>query len=82
MKRIKKNTSSYQKTQKIAENKLYSADTLTEQLLDWIPRNTRKLKIAALEFVGVKQLKSNCFVLLLLAKFSIFLPQQFQEWQF
>ena len=36
-------------------------------LLDWISQNTRKLKIPALEFVGVKQLNSNCFVLLLLA---------------
>ena len=36
-------------------------------LLDWISQNTRKLKIHALEFVGVKQLNSNCFVLLLLA---------------
>ena len=25
--------------------------------MDWIPRKTRKLKIAALEFVGVKKLK-------------------------
>ena len=32
-----------------------SVDILTEQLLDWIPQNTRKLKIATLEFVGIEQ---------------------------
>ena len=29
-----------------------SVDTLIEQFLDWIPQNTRKLKITALEFFG------------------------------
>ena len=32
-------------------------DTLTEQLLDWIPRNTKNLKIPALELVGVKRIE-------------------------
>ena len=49
-------------------------DTLTEYFLDWIPQNTRKLKITSLEFSRVKQLNSNFFVFLLLATLSIFFP--------
>ena len=62
----------------IVQNRItfQSVDTLTEQLLDWIPRNTRKLKIVPLEIVaGVEQWNSNCFVLLSIATLSIFFTQ-------
>ena len=55
---------------------------LEEQLLNWIPRITRKAKIAALEFVGGKKLKVWQAIIKQSNYCSIVLPQQIQERQF
>ena len=56
-------------------------EPLTEQSLDWIPQNTRKLKMAALEFVGLKKLKVWQAIIKQGNYCSVVLPQQIQERQ-
>jgi len=48
--------------------------SFTEQLLDWIPQNTRKLKTAALELIAL--------FYYYLSYFQFLLPQRIQEQQF